>query len=364
MSSPSAQPTMQDIADEAGVGKATVSLALRDDPRLRLDTRRRIQKLAAKMGYRTNAVVANLMAQLRASRAPKYQATLGLLNASIYPDALSGLHTFRDWVSGCVSRAAHLGYQLDQFWLQQPGLSAQRLMKILQSRNIRGLVVAALLDSNTLPHEFHALWSRFACVVIGIRPTEPTLHSASNDQYTTTLRAVQELIRRGCERPALVIDPKLDELVERRFSAGFWAGQLALDPARRVPIFPFDERNENGFGKWLREHRPDAILTLHCAVKTWIEKAGKKNPLDVGLAHLDRTADLQNWAGMRQNNELVGAAAVDLAIGQLHRNELGLPEFPKSILIESTWIDGATLDVRGRKPEVKDQKSENARLAR
>src|SRR5277367_6472336 len=79
---PVSAPTMHEIAERAGVGKATVSLALRDDPRLRPETRRRIQKLAAKMGYRTNATVANLMAQLRASRTPKYQATLGLLNVS------------------------------------------------------------------------------------------------------------------------------------------------------------------------------------------------------------------------------------------------------------------------------------------
>ena len=82
---PSASPTMHQIAERAGVGKATVSLALRDDPRLRPETRQRIQRLAAEMGYRTNPTVANLMAQLRASRSSKYQAAIGLLNASPDP---------------------------------------------------------------------------------------------------------------------------------------------------------------------------------------------------------------------------------------------------------------------------------------
>ena len=53
---------MQDIAKAAGVGKATVSLALRNDPRLRPQTCRRIQKIARQMGYRTNATIASLMA--------------------------------------------------------------------------------------------------------------------------------------------------------------------------------------------------------------------------------------------------------------------------------------------------------------
>ncbi|MCX7869398.1 MAG: LacI family DNA-binding transcriptional regulator, partial [Terrimicrobiaceae bacterium] len=72
---------MSEIARAAGVGKATVSLALRDDPRLRPETRARIQRVARELGYQRNAVVANLMAQLRASRDPKFQATLALLNA-------------------------------------------------------------------------------------------------------------------------------------------------------------------------------------------------------------------------------------------------------------------------------------------
>src|SRR5471030_853903 len=103
--SPASTPTMQEIAERAGVGKATVSLALRNDPRLRPETRRRIQKLAAKMGYKTNATVANLMAQLRASRTPKYQATLGVLNVSSDSKTLGGLATFRDWMNGSTSRA-------------------------------------------------------------------------------------------------------------------------------------------------------------------------------------------------------------------------------------------------------------------
>ena len=89
--------TMQDIANAAGVGKATVSLALRDDPRLREETRRRIQKIALEMGYRANAVVANLMAQLRASKTPKFQATLGLINASGENKAVKGLYADKVW---------------------------------------------------------------------------------------------------------------------------------------------------------------------------------------------------------------------------------------------------------------------------
>lgn len=338
---------MRDIAERAGVGKATVSLALRDDPRLRAETRQRIQKLAAEMGYRANATVASLMAQLRASRSPKYRATLGLVNASSDPRTLTGLHTFREWAEGCAQRAAQLGYALDHFWLHQPGVGPARLAEILESRNIRGLIVAALLDERALPPAFARVWENFACVVVGIRPAEPALHFASNDQYATALRAVQELARLGYERPGLVIHPKVDGIVERRFSAGFWAGQEALGAAGRVPVFPFDPADKAGFRAWVEAHEPDGILCLHPEIRGWLEQMGRRVPESVGIAHLDYSnAELTGWAGMQQNNNLVGAAAVDLVIGQLHRNEAGVPDFRKSILIESTWVPGGTMPPR------------------
>lgn len=337
---------MQQIATAAGVGKATVSLALRGDPRLRPETRLRIQKLAADMGYRTNATVASLMAQLRASRSPKYQATLGLLNASSDPRTLTGMHTFREWARGCADRCAQLGYALDEFWLHEPGVGPDRLAKILESRNIQGLVIAALLDEHALPAAFGPLWKKFACVVAGVRPTEPALHFASNDQYATALRAMQEITRLGYRRPGLVIAPKVDALVDWRFSAGFRAAQQALPEAARLPVFPFGPFEEKNFHAWLAAHEPDAILCLHPEIRGWLQAAKRRVPKDIALAHLDHSDELAGWAGMRQNNRLVGAASVDLVIGQLHRNESGTPAFPKSILLESTWIPGATMPQR------------------
>ena len=45
---------------------------------------------------------------------------------------------------------------------------------------------------------------------------------------------------------------------------------------------------------------------------------------------------------MNQNNALVGSAAIDMLVGQLHRNEIGLPDSPKASFTQSTWIDATT----------------------
>ena len=50
---------------------------------------------------------------------------------------------------------------------------------------------------------------------------------------------------------------------------------------------------------------------------------------------------------MNQNGHVIGAAAVDMLVAKLHRNELGVPSFPKTMMIGSTWVSGDS--VRGQK---------------
>jgi LacI family fructose operon transcriptional repressor len=66
---------LQDIADRAGVCRATVSLALRNHPSLPLVTRTRIQDLARELGYRPHPLVAALMTYKRALRSPEPTGT-------------------------------------------------------------------------------------------------------------------------------------------------------------------------------------------------------------------------------------------------------------------------------------------------
>jgi LacI family transcriptional regulator len=348
----SSAPTMHEIAERAGVAKATVSLALRNDPRLRVETRRRIQKLAEKMGYRTNATVANLMAQLRSTRPPKYQATLGLLKVSSEPKRHTGICTFREWEKSCNERAIQLGYGLDPFWLYEPGISPARLGEILESRNIRGLVVVQLLDRSGLPHEFDPIWEHFACVVVGVRPVWPPLNYCTNDQFATAFHATKRLWEYGYRRMGLVLSPDVDAMVDRRFSAGFWAGLEEVQAAERIPTFPFNPLHEVSFRAWYAQHNPDVILCINHEVKKWIWEMNIKVPEEVGLAHLDCHEEFPDWAGMRQNNTLVGAAAVDMLVAQLHRNEFGLPKYSKASFIQGTWVDGPTIIRRttGKRP--------------
>jgi len=62
MSSSEFRPTIRDIARKAGCHYSTVSLALRNHPRIPLRTQERIREIAGQLGYRTDAMLAALCA--------------------------------------------------------------------------------------------------------------------------------------------------------------------------------------------------------------------------------------------------------------------------------------------------------------
>lgn len=340
---PPKPPTIRSLAALAGVSKATVSLALRDNPRIRRSERERIQKLAAEAGYAPNALMAQLLAQLRSGKTSAYQSTLGLVYATRTPADLKGITTFREWFAACRQRASQCGYRMDEFALSEPGMSPERLVGILDARNIQGLIVVGPFGQSIIPAEFDPVWRRSATVVLGIRPVRPALSCAANDQFSTVKQALWALQDLGYRRPGLCIDPEVDAQVEERFQGGFGVAQRTLPKKDRLPVFAYRTGDRAGFLQWLEGCRPDAIITLHHEIRGWVEAAGYRVPEDLGLAHLDRVPDLADWAGTRQNNESVGFAAIDMLIGQLHRNEFGIPPFQKCVFTNSTWVPGATV---------------------
>lgn len=315
--------------------------------------RQHVQKIAQELGYRPNATVASLMAQLRAGKTAEFQSTLGFLNASEDSDILREIPTFQEWTRGAADRARELGYGMDFFWLHEPGLTPARLQQILTARGVRGLIVAAMQNHGVLPAAYAALWSEFSCVVIGMRPTEPALHFAANDQFSTAYRAVAELHKLGYRRLGLVINPKIDAWLEHRFTAGFFAGHNGSNDAR-LPICEFQKGDPKSFRAWYRKHQPDVLVTLHAEVRDWLRALRLQTPHDVGLIHLDREKGMSDWAGMDQNSYCIGVAATDMIVGQLHRNDLGIPDFPKAVLIQSNWVAGSTVQMQeNKKPRAK-----------
>ena len=337
---------MADIAREAGVSKNTVSLALRNDPQIPERTRRKIERIASRLGYCKNATVAHLMAQLRKQRQTGARATLALVNAHLDRRAFAKHPTIPAYVAGCRHRAAQLGYGLDEFWLHDPSLDGATLNAILRARGIRGIVVVGLMRENRLPERFLRTWQEFPSVVTGVRTREPALSFACTDHHDLTRTAVEEAGKLGYQRPGLVLDGVIDDLVDGRFSAGFLIAQRALPARQRLrPFYRIADTRENAavFERWMGEQKPDVILTLYNEVRDWLRALHLRAPHDIGLMQLEWRASDPEWAGMNQHNDIAGEAAIEMVIAMIQNGESGIPAFPRSTLIGSTWVAGPSV---------------------
>jgi LacI family transcriptional regulator len=344
------RPSMAQVALVAGVSKNTVSLALRGSPRISAETREEVEAAAAAIGYRRNAAVGCLMAELRRSGSARFEATLALLNANEDRSAFRTHPTVPVYVAGARKRASELGYGLDEFWLHDPSMSGKRLASILRARGIRGALVVGLLRSNTLPEGMEAVWDEFPSVVTGVRVRSPELSFAGSDQYSLALKAYEQAWALGYRRPALVLDPVIDALIDGRFTAGFLIGQQRFRPGEE-PLPPFSKIAEARaemcvFSSWLKHVKPDVLFTLYHEVERWLGLCEVSVPNDIGLIQYEWRSQRPHWAGMDQRNDLVGEAAVDLVVSMIHHGQQGVPERAIATQVTSQWVMGATVQRR------------------
>ena len=80
MKTPIQQPSLRDIARQLNVSHVTVSMALRDHPRISAERRAEVQKVAEALGYRPDPMLASLVAYRNRKRVKPVAATLAWLN--------------------------------------------------------------------------------------------------------------------------------------------------------------------------------------------------------------------------------------------------------------------------------------------
>lgn len=335
---------MLQIAAVAGVSKATVSLALRDDPRITPEVRIRVREAARKVGYRPNPLLAVHMAHLRSSRPARWRATLGYLvqlpkeewkQHELRPPGLSHV--------GALARARALGYTLERFWLAEPGMTATRMTRILASRGVPGVLVAPWPHQG-LGERLDLGWSQFAAATVGHALWQPDIHRACHDNFSTMGRALDELAHRGYRRIGFAAAAEDDKRVHHAWHARLLVFQATLPAAERVPPLITHDWSQSTFLRWVKAARPDAVLTTRAIfVVPWLAKARIRVPEKLGVATVYWRHELPECSGYYQNFEQLGAAAIDLIVGQLHHNERGLPATPKVVLLPGEWREGSTL---------------------
>src|SRR5688500_7367481 len=160
--------TVRTVAAAAGVSAMTVSLALRNHPRIPPATRLLVQKAAAKLGYRPDPVVAKLMHHLRVRRKPGFQASIAALTTVPAGEELPYL---RDIVRSARTRAEQLGYAYEVHRIEEADKPREGLQRMLRARGVEGLILLPM----AMPSPVTALlnWQEFSVVTTTHAVLEP-----------------------------------------------------------------------------------------------------------------------------------------------------------------------------------------------
>lgn len=333
--------TLREIAAAADVSVMTVSLALRDQGRISEALRTRVKQLADKLGYRPDPALSALMTYRHERQTVRDYRTLAFVTN--FPTAAGWKHEVytRKYYEGAADRAEKLGYRVEAFWMSQPRMTPKRAAQILESRGIKGLLVApvpAARGDVTLD------WDRFCAVSLCRNLASPYINVVDHNHPQSMTMAWRELRRRGYRRIGYAITEYSESIAGR-----LWLATLLMEQRREgfpgekaiPPLIARDWRREV-FADWLKRHRPDVVISPNIMAHDWLRELGREMPGDIGFVWLEAEPEA-GITGVCQHFPNVGVAAVDLLHLELMRSAYGIPSVRQTIGIDGIWFEGATL---------------------
>jgi LacI family transcriptional regulator len=337
---------LRHVARLAQLSPSAVSLALRDSPKISTATRERVRRIAQRIGYRADAQVVAMMRHLRKPRAVRQTACFGVISFYDHPRPWEhSLHLTRIY-EGMRRRADTLGYRLEPLWLRAPGMNYQRFRTILDARGIEGLLC---FGSPDLDQKFPSEFDRCAIVTLGLSIRTP-LHRVISHAYNDTVESLNRLHEFGYRRPGLVLGNYEDRRGAHAHSAAYlgWC-ENGLGLAQTPPILRLDRVEPRPLIIWLKRHRPDVLIFVHHLrdVLDEFREVLRQNrirvPDELGVAVITPILDGTGFAGLQENQELMGIWAVELLAARIANRDFGIPANPRIEMIESLWVEGRSL---------------------
>jgi len=330
------RPTLVDIAKKAGVSVMTVSYALRNQPQTAASTREHVMKVARELGYVPDPEISRMMNYLRANKGVRYQSTLALLNS--HPTRAAFHYPFMDrLVRGAADRAKELGYSLEEFWISEPGITPSRMKRILHARGVRGLLVPPLPDGRTT---LDIDWGPFASIAMTSTLETPSMTRVAADTFSDKTRLLEYLHGLGYRRMAMVTNPDQERREHSGSTSAFhWYHREVLRQDQYIPPLHL-VAPDRSLLTWLRREKPDVLIGPDERLLKFLREQEWAIPGKLGYAAFAGT--VPGVTGIDPQPERIGAAAIDSLSAQIQRNEHGIPQNPKVILIEGELVEGST----------------------
>ncbi|KQM52361.1 transcriptional regulator [Pseudomonas sp. Leaf15] len=304
--------TMLDVAERAGVSKASVSRFIGEDRALLSDAiALRIEQAISELGYRPNQMARGL----KRGRT----RLIGMLVADIRnPYSIAVMH-------GVETACRQHGYSLVVCNTDRDDEQERQHLAALRSYNIEGLIV------NTLGHHLDQLLElqREMPLVLVDRKVEP-LHSdmVGLDNPAAVRVAVQHLAQQGY-RDLLLVSEKADGTSSRLERQASFTAEIAARPALTSAVLELDDRLANHLKSFLTKPGPKALFCANgvaaLACTHALKALGCNLFDDIGLIALD---DL-DWyplvgngiTALAQPTDAIGASAFDCLLKRLRGDD-------------------------------------------
>lgn len=334
-------PTLRSIAEALGLSRTTVSDALRGVGRVDTATAARVARHAEKVGYRPNPLTGSVMSSIRRGRARVFRGSLAVVDIA-EPGRMPHGPFHLEIVAGIRARSDDLGFSVEEFVAGPSALPLHRLDRILQSRGIHGVVV---LPAWYAPDLTGLHWENYAGIYTDYMIERPSLHSVCADHYHLIITALETVKQRGYKRPGMLMQVRRDERIELRQTAAFRAFQATHFPDDPVPLLIRADppQLKADFPAWFTQYKPDVVVSHFEETLDWMTACGARVPETHGFVTPNVITFQRPVAGLDMQGRTIGSRAAEMLIGQILRNERGLPEWPSRTVLAARWVEGPTV---------------------
>ncbi|MDI1335779.1 MAG: LacI family DNA-binding transcriptional regulator [Lacunisphaera sp.] len=335
--------TLKDIATESGLSIASVSMALRNNSNISSTTIQRVRLVARRLGYVPDPVLSALAEYRKSLRSPQSNAALALVTNWDTEDGWTNLVGSRLFVKGASARAAELGYSIQHIWAQPTGISRRRVDHILQTRGIRGVLLA---PPPPMGLALQLDWFRYSIMAIGPEAAGHVFDYVVPNHFESVRTCWTRLTSRGHKRIGLVLDNSVVGNGAEQWEASFnQLLQRRTAPAgENVPSLLLDgDPSPDRLHRWLDHYHPDAIISGSTSLLARLKTIGIPVPGDLSYVSLGADIDVSGVSGMALQFEAMGAIAIDQLHRKLLANICGSRDVTVGCQVAGSWREGWSL---------------------
>lgn len=337
--------TSHDVARLAHVSQATVSRVLRQDPKVRPETRDRVLRILAETRYEPNAAAR----AFRTNRTGSIGVMVARLSYQLYPAMLEAIG----------AQLARLGQRMIVWDSEHGGDSAA-------SRALRqGIVDGVILTAATRESEFlHDVPSgRFPVVLVNRTVDEYASDQVSSDNLGGGRRVAEYLVRCGRKRIALIGGiPRASTIRDRERGFREKLSRLGMDLPPHYCFHSETFSHASGVQAVTRllelARRPDAIFcvndVLAMGAMDGARGRGVRVPEDLWIVGYD-DIEIASWGAydlttVRQPMEQMVAQAIDLLLARIDTREAPYEHkcLPNELVIRGSTARRAIPEPQGR----------------